>query len=176
MERGLAESSGSLNRTGGDRNKGDLSLRKARKRRTTDRSLNNTVVSSYPGFSAFNSPLIIDSTNEKKNTWWWCYANYTISKLVQERGQVQQEVAANRLERKQRAAAFLRLQFNKSMQMLRAGDLEEGGFSKATENQMKSDRDLDDITMFLYRLESDFEDKKRRLEKMLRGFDPSVSP
>lgn len=95
--------------------------------------------------------------------------------LVQERGQVQQEIATNRLERKQRAAAFLRLQFDRSMQMLQAGQPDQGGFSKATESQMKKDRDLEDISMFLYRLESDFEDKRMRLEKMLRGFNPTVS-
>ncbi|XP_046461046.1 F-actin-monooxygenase MICAL3-like isoform X11 [Daphnia pulex] len=128
--------SSTLNRTGGDRNKADMSLRKARKRRSTDRSLHNTA----------------------------------------ERGQVQQEIAANRLDRKQRAAAFLRLRFDRSMQMLQAGgdpDDEPGGFSKATERQMKADRDLQDISLFIYRLESDFEDKRCRLEKMLSGFNPT---
>lgn len=53
--------------------------------------------------------------------------------------------------------------------MLQAADpFQAGGFSKATENHMKEERNLqDDMAMFLYRLESDFEDKKRRLEKML---------
>ena len=88
---------------------------------------------------------------------------------------MQQEISTNRLERKQRAAAFLRLQFDRSMVMLQAGDPVNGGFSKATETQMKADRDLQDISMFLYRLESDFEEKKRRLEKMMRGFEPIVS-
>ena len=61
--------------------------------------------------------------------------------------------------------------------MLQAGDPSvHGGFSKATECQMKQERDLqDDMAMFLYRLESDFEDKRRRLEKMLNGFHPVVS-
>ncbi|XP_059350656.1 F-actin-monooxygenase MICAL3-like isoform X8 [Daphnia carinata] len=129
-----AEASSTLNRTGGDRNKADMSLRKARKRRSTDRSLHGTI----------------------------------------ERGQVQQEIAANRLDRKQRAAAFLRLRFDRSMQMLQAGGDpgEVGGFSKATERQMKADRDLQDISLFIYRLESDFEDKRCRLEKMLSGFNP----
>lgn len=61
------------------------------------------------------------------------------------------------------------------MVMLQAGDPEHGSFSKATESQIKQDRDLQDISMFLYRLESDFEDKRMRLEKMLRGFNPPVS-
>jgi hypothetical protein len=64
------------------------------------------------------------------------------------------------------------------MQMLQAGgdpDDEPGGFSKATERQMKADRDLQDISLFIYRLESDFEDKRCRLEKMLSGFNPTVS-
>lgn len=43
-----AEASSTLNRTGGDRNKADMSLRKARKRRSTDRSLHGTIVSVYP--------------------------------------------------------------------------------------------------------------------------------
>ncbi|XP_059350654.1 F-actin-monooxygenase MICAL3-like isoform X5 [Daphnia carinata] len=38
-----AEASSTLNRTGGDRNKADMSLRKARKRRSTDRSLHGTI-------------------------------------------------------------------------------------------------------------------------------------
>ncbi|KZS02507.1 Uncharacterized protein APZ42_000431, partial [Daphnia magna] len=33
-------------------------------------------------------------------------------------------------------------------------------------------RDLQDISLFIYRLESDFEDKRCRLEKMLSGFNP----
>ena len=90
---------------------------------------------------------------------------------------MQQEIAANRLDRKQRAAAFLRLRFDRSMQMLQAGGdpNEQGGFSKATERKMKADRDLQDISLFIYRLESDFEDKRCRLEKMLSGFNPTVS-
>ena len=43
-----AEAPSTLNRTGGDRNKADMSLRKARKRRSTDRSLHNTAVSADP--------------------------------------------------------------------------------------------------------------------------------
>ena len=45
LERGAAEASSTPTRSGGDRNKADLSLRKARKRRSTDRSLHNTAVS-----------------------------------------------------------------------------------------------------------------------------------
>ena len=39
-----------------------------------------------------------------------------------------------------------------------------------SKQQLKEERDrkqMEDMSMFLYRLESDFEDKKRRLEKML---------
>lgn len=86
-------------------------------------------------------------------------------------------MSANRLERKQRMAAFLRLQFDRSTLMLQAADpFQAGGFSKATENQMKEERNMaDDMAMFLYRLESDFEDKRRRLERML-FYHPDVSP
>ena len=59
--------------------------------------------------------------------------------------------------------------------MLQANDLTLGGFSREAENEMKEERNLHDISMFLYRLESDFEDKKRRLEKMLSGFERPVS-
>lgn len=79
------------------------------------------------------------------------------------------------MERKQKAAAFLRRQFDRSMVMLQANDLALGGFSREAESDIKEDRSLHDISMFLYRLESDFEDKKRRLEKMLAGFERPVS-
>lgn len=93
----------------------------------------------------------------------------------QDRGKTQQEIEANRSERKQKAAAFLRRQFDRSMVMLQANDLSTGGFSRDAETDMKEERNLHDISMFLYRLESDFEDKKRRLEKMLTGFERAVS-
>ena len=75
-------------------------------------------------------------------------------------------------------AAFLRLQFDRSTLMLQAADpFQAGGFSKATEHQIKEERNLqDDMAMFLYRLDSDFEDKKRRLEKMLCYRPDDVSP
>ncbi|KAI9560901.1 hypothetical protein GHT06_011855 [Daphnia sinensis] len=50
-----AEASSTLNRTGGDRNKADMSLRKARKRRSTDRSLHGTILSKkVPEVSSMN--------------------------------------------------------------------------------------------------------------------------
>lgn len=203
--------SSTLNRTGGDRNKADMSLRKARKRRSTDRSLHNTAVSadtrpptggllflSHSGYIIYtvNRTMVVHPTNKIPNgpassyfSRFGCVpkfgakivsSSHVVKRAlgVQERGQVQQEIAANRLDRKQRAAAFLRLRFDRSMQMLQAGgdpDDEPGGSSKATERQMKADRDLQDISLFIYRLESDFEDKRCRLEKMLSGFNPTVS-
>ena len=80
---------------------------------------------------------------------------------------MQQEIVANREERKQRFAAFLRLQYERSMRMLQAG---HGQGPLPDEDQiadLKEERNLQDISLFLYRLDSDFEDKKRRLEKML---------
>ena len=107
-------------------------------------------------------------------------------------------MAANRQERKARMAAFLRLQFDRSMAMLQADSLWGGsGAHSHLENfqqqqqqqvamskqQLKEERErkqMEDMSMFLYRLESDFEDKKRRLEKMLFEnpviLSPSVCP
>ncbi len=78
--------------------------------------------------------------------------------------------------------AFLRLQFDRSMAMLQADSVWGSGQSHdhhqqqqqqqptMSHQQLKEERQrkqMEDMSMFLYRLESDFEDKKRRLEKML---------
>jgi len=76
-------------------------------------------------------------------------------------------------------AAFLRLQFDRSMAMLQADsvwgsaqshDDQQQQQPTMSHQQLKEERQrkqMEDMSMFLYRLESDFEDKKRRLEKML---------
>lgn len=57
-----AEAPGTLNRT--DRNKADMTLRKARKRRSTDRSLHNTAVSADPSSGAFVlAPILVSEPN-----------------------------------------------------------------------------------------------------------------
>lgn len=80
---------------------------------------------------------------------------------------MQQEIIANRNERKERFAAFLRLQYQRSMQMLQASNDADAEATRASIEQIKEDRQIEDLSLFLYRLDSDFEDKKRRLEKML---------
>lgn len=87
--------------------------------------------------------------------------------VLKEREQVQQEIVANRNERKERFAAFLRMQYERSMQMLQAGSSADAEATRASVEQIKEDRQIEDLSLFLYRLDSDFEDKKRRLEKML---------
>ena len=89
--------------------------------------------------------------------------------MTQEREQVQKEIAENREERKQRLAAAQRLQFQRSVFMLRAAHL-RGASSPdqaSLEEQSKNEKTVEDFALFIYRLESDFEDKRRRLEKML---------
>ena len=80
---------------------------------------------------------------------------------------MQEEIVANRNERKERFAAFLRMQYERSMQMLQAGEDAGAEATRASVEQIKEDRQIHDLSLFLYRLDSDFEDKRRRLEKML---------
>ena len=90
---------------------------------------------------------------------------------------MQQEIVANRSERKERFAAFLRLQYQRSMQMLQANvsGLHDPEENRAALEQIKEDRNLQDLSLFLYRLDSDFEDKRRKLDKMLFKLPVRVS-
>ena len=85
---------------------------------------------------------------------------------------MQQEVAENRMERKERFATAQKLRFQKSMYMLHAHHVMA---AKTNEEVDKSDKSMQDFALFLYRLESDFEDKRRRLEKMLFNLPVRIS-
>ena len=113
---------------------------------------------------------------------------------------MQRDIAANRQERKERQSAAQRLQFQRSLFMLRAAhgrrsrnaddaaaaatvdddDDDDGDDDtlrqERLQQQEEQDKTIQDFALFIYRLESDFEDKRRRLEKMLSGASVRIAP
>ena len=127
---------------------------------------------------------------------WRCWPSRRESK--ERRLDVQRDIAANRQERKERQSAAQRLQFQRSLFMLRAAhgrrsrnaddaaaaaivdDDDDGDddtlCQERLQQQEEQDKTIQDFALFIYRLESDFEDKRRRLEKMLSGASVRIAP